>query len=482
MKSIPSRGHPSPRSARPHRTRRRLASIGLALALSALAPPAGAQDADDVDELRSALERALATIDSLSRRVTELESKQDELSPEDDLELLLDSLIVAEPEAAPRSIFPSVQNPSIGVIMDAVAEAGNAEEELGEGGDRFALRETEIDIRSAIAPFAEGALVLSFEDAGGGGEFENGIEEGFADIALGEMLGVQTAAKLKVGRFRAVFGASNAQHTHDTPQVDRPIGLTSAFGHEGLIADGLEATLLLHDNADSNELGSGHATRAQLALVNGDALTGEEGALSELAEDAGLELDSDSPLFIGRLSHHVELSPQSDVEVGASLLTAVGSNAVRTDAGTNIDPMVYGIDATARFRDDESGMASWLFSAEAIRSQYDFNDTPAPGAFPAGVDRTTSYWLTGQRQVGMNTYFGLRVGQSELIGSDGDDDVTDYSPYVTWYANEFFRLRLQGQHLDYDRSGGRDTSVNRAFLQCTWSFGAHRAHPYWTNR
>ena len=56
----------------------------------------------------------------------------------------------------------------------------------------------------------------------------------------------------------------------------------------------------------------------------------------------------------------MELSPQSDVEFGASYLRGVGSNAVRTDLGTKIEPTVYGLDATVRSRDDESGQDSWL--------------------------------------------------------------------------------------------------------------------------
>ena len=63
----------------------------------------------------------------------------------------------------------------------------------------------------------------------------------------------------------------------------------------------------------------------------------------------------------------------------------------------------------------------------------------------------------------------------------GNGFVKDVTPYVTWYADEFFRLRLQAERLWIDGAGGSDT-VNRALFEATWNFGAHMPHPYWTNR
>lgn len=441
-------------------------------------PSVSAQaEADEIDQLRAELRAALAVIAELEGRVLDLETERTLEAAEADLEAQLQALVIAEPTAPPRTVFPSATNPRVGVFVTALAEAGNAEERLGTDGDRFSLKETEIDIRLPISPFAEGVLITAFED-GGSGEFETHIEEGYSDIALGALTGGDTLAKLKVGRFRQAFGSSNRLHRHDLPQVDRPYASTAILGEEGLIGDGVEATFPLYQTGGLP--GEGAATTASVAVVNGEMLTGEHGLLGELAEDAGLELDSDAPMFVARLSHFTELTAQSDAEFGASFFDEIGSNAVRTDAGSKINASAAGLDATVRIRDDESGQNSWLFNAEAIRSDYEFSASGAPG-FPDGNDRSDGYWITAQRQISPRTYVGLRVGEADVLGTNGAESITDYSPYITWYADEFFRFRLQGQHLDVDSAGG-STSVDRLFLESTWNFGAHQPHPYWTNR
>jgi hypothetical protein len=450
-----------------------LACLASALTLS---PSLHAQDRE-LDELRAELRAALATIATLEGRVSTLEGERTLRAAEDDLEAQLQALVMPEPAAPRRTVFPSAGNPRIGVFADAVGEFGNAEEKLGEDGDRFSLRETEVDLRLDISPFAEGVFITTFEDAGNG-EFESHVEEGYATVAVGDMLDMDTTAQVKLGRFRVPFGTVNRTHTHDLPQVDRPYGFTQQLGEEGLIGDGVEATFPLYHGEGGDGLGS--ATTAQVALVNGEMLSGDEGLLGELADGAGLGLESDAPLVVARVSHFVELSALSDLELGASHLADVGSNSLRTDVGSKVYPSASGLDLTVRLRDDESGRGSWLFSAEAIRSDYDFAPSNAAG-FPVGSDRSTGYWATVQRQLTANTYVGLRVGETDVFGTDGSDQILDVSPYVTWYADEFFRLRLQGQHLDVD-SPGANESVNRVFLQSTWNFGAHNPHPYWSNR
>lgn len=441
------------------------------------APRATAQSDDETELLRQELRAALAVISRLEARVSALEAGEARGSPGDDLEAQLQGLIVPEPAPAPRTLFPSAGNPRIGVFMDTVAEAGNAQESLGQDGDRFSLREVEVDIRVAISPFADGVFITTFEDEGNG-EYHTTVEEGYADVALGALLSVDTAAQLKIGRFRVPFGTNNKLHTHDLPQVDRPYAVSAQLGPEGLIGDGVEATLPLFHS--ENEQGLGRTTRAQFAVVNGQMFTGDESLLGEMAGGVGLGLESDAPVLVGRLSHFIELDELADLEFGASTLTDLGSNAVRTDVGSKIDPSVLGADVTLRLADDETRQGSWLFQAEAIRSQYDFGVSGTPG-FPVGNDESTGYWFTAQRQTAPTVYVGLRVGQSDVLGTDGSDSLRDVSPYVTWYADEFFRLRLQGQHMWQDASGS-DDQATRVFLQGTWNFGAHQPHPYWTNR
>lgn len=419
--------------------------------------------------LMQALSAEQAARQALASRVQALESRN---GSEDALEAQLRGLIAPEaftPVAGNRTAFPSAFNPRIGIYTDAVIDVSSGDRD---DGDRFSLRETEIDFRLPFAPWGEGVLITAFEDAGEG-EFETHLEEGYAALALGDMLDMDTDATARVGRFRVPFGHDNKLHTHDLLQVDRSLPVQYLLGEEGLIGEGVEFAMpLFHRDSKS---GLGQTTTGHLAIVNGELFTGEESLLGEMADEAGIDLDSDSPVYVARVSHYAELSRLSDVEVGVSALGELGSAAIESDSGQSVEPNLLGADVTWRQRDDETGVGSWLVALEAIRGDFDFSD-PERMDFPNGSEEASGWSLTAQRQTSPRTYVGLRVGETEMIGSD--EEVSDISPYVSFYADEFFRIRLQGQQLDY-----RDADdVNRLLLQFTWNFGAHNPHPYWVNR
>ncbi|MFT7464632.1 MAG: hypothetical protein ACI9EF_002989 [Pseudohongiellaceae bacterium] len=467
---------PRPRN----RTRRRATALCLVALLSAASSTiVSAQDSPtDLGDLREQLAQALATITQLQQRVDRLESQHSDGDGVDDLEAQLQALLIDEPStpAQPiRTLLPSAYNPRIGIFVEALAEGGNADEMFGTGGDRFSVREIEMDFSLPLSPFAEATFIAAFEDLGSG-EFESRVEEAYADVNLGALSGTDTRANLRAGRFRLAFGADNRLHTHDLPQADRPLAVSQQLGPEGLIGDGLQLSLPVWTS--ENDEGLFSTSTADIALVNGDMFTGDEAILGELAGGAGLTLDSDAPLVVARASHFIELDRLSDLELGASWLSSVGSRAVVSDVGTKINPQAFALDLTWRSRDDESGRDSWLLAASGVRTSVDFGQTATPG-FPTGGERSDGYWLTAQRQSGANTYWGVRVGSAEVLGTS--DDISAISPYVSWYADEFFRVRLQGQRLR-GRIGGDRRTAHRALLQLSWNFGAHRPHPYWSNR
>jgi len=441
-------------------------------ALLLLTPGLAAQDAL-LEEMRRALDEARRTIASLEARVAALEAQGEQ----DPLEAQLQALLGDEPdEPVQRTVFPSAGNPRIGVFMDAVVEAGQTEEKLGENGDRFSLRETEVDFRLPISPFAEGALISVFEDQGNG-EYEATIEEGYTDVALGALLDNDWTTRARIGRFRVPFGHDNRLHTHDLPQVDRPYVISQQLGEEGLLGDGISLNMpIAHRETES---GLGRTTTLDVAVVNGEMFTGSDSLLGELADDSGLTLDSDAPVAVARASRFMELDERSDLEFGASWLDGLASDAVTTDVDTDIRPRMLGADVTWRQRDDETGIGSWLVQGEAVQTDFDYQDTGVAG-FPVGNDRTRGAAFTVQRQLSPNTYVGMRYGETDTLGSG--DEVRDLSPYLSFYADEFFRLRVEAQRLELDEQGGNDTTAHRVFLQATWNFGAHSPHPYWTNR
>lgn len=462
---------------------RRAPSVSLVALLAALwlgSPSLRAQD--ELQSLRAELAAERAARRALEERLSRLEQRLAE-PPADDLEAQLAALLPRQAAPPPRApVSPSAFNPRIGVFMDAVLEGGDFDDKFGEDSDRASLRETEIDFRLPISPFADGVLVFAAEDASEG-EFETTVEEGYADISLAALFDSDTAATMKVGRFRPVFGRANALHLHDWMQVVQPPAFRNLVGGEGVVGDGLAFRLPI--SAGGEGPGTGHATTVDVALVNGEMVTGEETLLGGLTEGLldplgdPFDLDSDGSLLTARASHFVELDTLSDLEFGTSHMRRIDNDAVTTSTGTRIDPNWTGVDVTWRQRDDETGVGSWLLQSEWIRADVDFEDAGVAG-FPTGASRQGGWWLTAQRQLDPTTYLGLVVGQSDVLGTS--DHETSLSPYITWYPDEFFRIRAQIEHLARDVSGGSDEDALRAMLQFTWNFGAHAAHPYWVNR
>ncbi len=444
-----------------------------------LASPLAAQTNE---ELQAELAAERAARIALEKRLADVEAWK--AAQTADPEAQLRALVAPEDlQRAPRTtIVPGAANPAIGVFADATLQGGNFDSKFGEDSDRFSMRETEIDLRLPLSPFAEGVLVVPFEDEGNG-DFGGTVEEGYANVGLGKLLDEPDwDTTVKVGRSRPIFGRNNQLHTHDWLQVNQPLPVRNLLGEEGIVGDGFNVHMpLLHSEGED---GRGRTTSLDFALVNGEMLTGGESPLGALADGAGLMLASDDPLLTARVSQFVELSGLSDLEVGVSTLQRLGQTAVTagptTGTETAVDPSYVDADVTWRTRDDETGIGSWLLQAEAIRSTIDYGNAATPG-FPAGTERRDGWWVTAQRQLSPTVYLGLLYAQSDELGNRDRD--TSVSPYVSWYADEFFRIRWQVDCQSRDVAGGPDIDgAWRALMQITWNFGVHQPHPYWVNR
>lgn len=476
-----SRSAPAPR-AWPARSAGTFRGLLAALLLAALlAPPSPAQEGQGksqeqlVQELLDALARERAARQALEARVAALEAGQP-APTSDDLEAQLAALVApGDLQRAPQRVPtpPSFYNPTIGVFMDSRIDAGNFDTRLDEDTDDFSLRETELDFRVPISPWAQGVAIIALENEGG--EFETVVEEGYADIQLGAMFGRELDTNLRLGRFRPMFGRNNQLHLHDWLQVNLPLPMRNLVGEEGLIGEGFAIRQPVA--AWTGPLGSGQATNLDLAVVNGDMLAGHGTPLDPLAEDAGTELESDGPLLVARLSHYAELDTVSDIELGVSRIARLGEDSVSTESGTDLEVGYWDVDLTWRQRDSEHMVGSWLVQAETVRAAFDDE-----GAGITGETRESGWWLTLQRQMSMNVFLGLLYGESDVLASDAEQ--TSISPYVSWYPDEFFRIRAQIEHLTQDGNGTADdfSDANRFLLQFTWNFGAHQPHPYWVNR
>ncbi|HTE04730.1 MAG TPA: hypothetical protein VK824_00940 [Planctomycetota bacterium] len=460
-----------------------LAGAAGAPTLTAQVPPPPAPQPSppapqSAEELQRQLAEERAARIALEKRLAALEAREAARN-DSDMESQLRGLVSpGDLQTAPaRTVFPGAANPKIGVFADATLQGGNFDSKLGDdSSDRFSLRETEIDMRLPISPFAEGVLIVPFEDEGDGA-FDGSIEEGYANVGLSGLLDNDWTATMKLGRFRPIFGRNNQLHTHDWLQVNQPLPVQNLLGDEGIVGDGAMFQIPLSHSGEAQ--GEGRTTSLDLSLVNGEILAGE-GALGTLAENAGLSLDSDGPMAVARLSHFVELGALSDVEFGVSHLRRLDNDALLTDAGTRVKPTYYDADITWRTRDDETGVGSWLVQAEAIHTDVNYEDSGDPD-FPVGSQTRDGWWLTLQRQISPTVYLGLLYARSDELGTQDKD--SSVSPYVSWYADEFFRIRWQVDRQNRDVASGADVNgAWRAIMQFTWNFGVHQPHPYWVNK
>jgi hypothetical protein len=256
-------------------------------------------------------------------------------------------------------------------------------------------------------------------------------------------------------------------------QVNQPIAVQNLLGEEGVVGEGVMFNTPLFHSGE--EAGTGQTTSLNLALVNGELFTGEDNAPGSIASDAGDSLHSDGAMAVSRLSHFIEMGPLSDLEVGVSNITELDSDALVLDSGQEVTPTYWDADITWRSRDDETGIGSWLLQAEAIRAELDDD-----GAGIYSTSNRDGWWTTVQRQISTTVYLGLLYSQSDVL--DSDTKQKEISPYISWYADEFFRIRTQLDFLQQDDSADDFSDAHRLLMQFTWNFGAHAPHPYWVNK
>ncbi len=417
---------------------------------SALCQEGGASPPAQDDATRKYEER----IADLEQRLKQLEDAKDQQAQEDELDRLVRAAEAAGPPPAQRpSTQQSALNPRISVIPDFTGalkhitgdeKAAKRFGELFEERNPFALRSVDVEFRAPVSPGVDAVGIL------GVGEGEAVFEEAY--VLLRDL---PWDVEGKVGRFKMDFGRANPIHDHDLPQIDRPVVHQLLFGPEGTSVDGLSATRPIW--------------------------RGEPGALLPTWSDATLEIfnasNDESPLFgtgpnqeiagAAHVRNFWQLNEHSDLEVGASGL--ISGDSKTTPHGS---ARVAGLDATWRRKNPVPGTyQDWLVQAEAIGSSVDGT---------RGTVNAAGGYLTVQRQLDSQRYAGVRFDAAQSPFKE-DAHVFGVTPYLTWYLNEFLRLRLQYQFLQGTAPHGTVTSQG-VEMQLTWVFGAHPPEPYWVNK
>jgi len=349
-------------------------------------------------------------------------------------------------------------NPEITIFFDM---GGNISDRDDPESDRFNLRETEIDFRAPVAPFADAVAIFAIpeeleegEDGETSSSFEFEAEEVYINFHT-----LPYDLSLKGGKFRNAFGRNNLLHTHDLPQVTRPLAVESFLGGEGLSTIGASLSWLVPNPADEY-------IELTAEVVNADG--GEESPILGGAE-------ADNPAALGRLKWFTDLGDWASMELGTSYM--FGS----TGSDSNFDANLFGLDFTYQRRDpDAPDLRSFLFQSELFWGSNDRFDEFGDGF------RNDSFgmYAYAQQQVAQNWYAGLRYDYTEFPNSEdfgAGDESWAFSPYVSYYLTEWIRLRLEYQHRA-DQINGDWESDGTLWFGLTFNIGAHPPHPYWVNR
>ena len=149
--------------------------------------------------------------------------------------------------SAPPQVSYNSFNPAISVVANFLARADSRKvfvDGSSRVDNRFNLRETEIDLRVPVDPFADAVLTMSIESETPG-EFEAGVEEGYINLKKLPFMTSPLGLKFQVGRFRPAVGKFNLLHTHDLPTSLRSLPTEEFLGHAGFIQQGVSADFFL---------------------------------------------------------------------------------------------------------------------------------------------------------------------------------------------------------------------------------------------
>ena len=438
-------------------------ALGAALAVCCIGSEAISEEAEEpsVAALMENVKRLTERVEEMERsraedqrRIRELEERLDTDRYADES----DEASVVEAEATgsvgdAATGQGNLLNPAITAFLDMGGSWSSDTD--NKARNRFTLREAELDFRAAVSPRADGVLVIAigeeikdpFGDVETDWEFE--VEEGYLDVHT-----LPWDLALKAGKFRASFGRNNLLHTHDLPQVTRPLAVQAFLGPEGLATVGASLSWLVPNPWD-------RYVELAAQVVNADG-----GSESPILIGPGAK----NPAVLSHLKLFQDVGDTGSLELGTSFLYSRAS-------GGRDDGYTVGADVTYMWRDPAAAdFRSLLFQGELFWSNSDFDD--------GNSDDYWGFYAFGQYQFAQNWYAGIRYDYTDFpnleVRRQTDSDWA-ISPYVAWYLFEALRLRLEYQHLDRDQMG-RDDTEDAILLGLTFYIGAHPPHPYWVNR
>lgn len=404
-------------------------------------PPAHAQEpldkqlqslTDQVNALTQLLESLQGVVEQQQGRIDALENENADLLRETEPPIIEVPAQLSLAEPAPVATEPRVSqslNPDIGLVVDIVGSLTESREDE-EGNDKFSVRELELVIGHDIDPYARFDSTITFSDTE-----DVEIEEAFVTF-----WSLPWELQARVGRMRPTIGKASALHRDQLDTVDEPLVVQRYLGAEGLFRTGVEVSRFLPQFAGplSQELTLGYL---EGGIGEGGSMFGETRR---------------HPTYFAHLKNAVDISPQTNLELGGTYLRGSSGEDDRDDV------QAFGADLTFRHLFASTRTLKWQSELYA-QDRDDTAINTSPLGFYSLLDyRLSSRWGFGGR------YDWVELVNPDPLGSDDKDKA--YSAYVTFFQSEFARLRFQYQFVDL-ADGDRD---NRLFFQGTFAVGVHK--------
>ena len=340
---------------------------------------------------------------------------------------------------------------------------GHAHEEDEHGGveNGFNLREVELVFSAEVDNYFKAQAIVGVSEEGAE------IEEAWA-----ETTGLPWGFQAKAGKFFSNFGYNNAKHAHQWDFTDQPLIYELALGEHGLNEKGVQVSWL--------------APTPLYLLFGAEVFQGENEKMY-VQEDAEELPDNQGPnLGVG----WVKLAPfqfeKSELQLG--LFGASGSHQEihEEGGGTNyFDGINWfaGADAVYKF---DSGKAYGQGDA-SVQAEYFYRnkDLDQEGGDEEVSGAQDGYYLQGTYGILPRWRAGLRWEQVGLTNEETEEDVTEEfgdswraTAMLDFRPSEFSQVRFQVSNGDYDLGEEGVENVWEAFVQLTFSIGAHGAHAF----
>jgi hypothetical protein len=357
-------------------------------------------------ELKAERERAARERAAAEERLRALEAQVQELRAKEAV-----PATAAAPAAAPvLPRIPGILNPAISAIGNFVFR-GSDDKTFSEDGHRTDnrpnLRETELDLRSAVDPYADAVMIVSLESESPG-RFDTSIEEGYITVKKLPFLDAPPLGlKLKLGRFRPEFGRLNKLHTHDLPQTMRPLVIEEFLGPEGFVEDGVSGQFFVPTPWDEES-----AIDVTLQALSGDIDVAPGGR-----NDTG---------FLGHARWFRTFADTHNLELGWS------SYFARNDSPA-LHALLHGADVLYRWKPLRGGeYRSFLLGGEYLFADRQFEATSASPdlALEKRTSTPEGFYLFAQVQSGPRWFLGVRGDWTETLDDSGVQR-SGITPYVS---------------------------------------------------